>query len=482
MIFKLFKPFQSSQRASILFTGALIALMMGCVGISYVQFMQRVIPGWTGGYLPWLCVLISLEVTYTHFLNQSKSFGEQLRSHLAEWVVLFFLIKILTMILGGSSNFLREVSLWEKDLLYFFSPGFVVVLFPSVIIWIISFAFANDLSNIQIDETELYLDNPAMLEKNRVNYRERLGEWIILLGIVVIMLAFFARVDLIQVFGESPASRAPVYNVVVYFLLGFLLLSQAQLSSLQRNWLWDRVPTAERLGGRWLQYSLLFFFLLALLAVLLPTRYTVGLLDTLRIVLNFIVQVLTLLFMVLSYPFVALMNLIFGSSAQDTPQSQPPLNLPKFDQARVAGQPMPWLDILRSLLFWLVFAAIIIYFFRYYLRQNKQLLATLRNIKAFNWLGQVWGSLWGWLRGVNVQVGSALKAGRERLFPPRHGSLVEALRRSINFHSLTPRQRVIFFYLRMVERGSEQGIPRAPSQTPYQYSRAVARNPARCRA
>ncbi len=474
MIFKLFKPFQSSQRLSLYVDGALIAGMMACFGISYVQFVQRIFPGWSGGYLPWLFAVISLEVTYTHFANRDKSFGEQLNRRLTEWVVLFFLIKLLSMLFSRQGGFLSEVSLWEKDLLLFFSPAFLAALLPALIVWIASYTFAGDLAALQVEESELYIDGQAMLDRNRIDYRQRLSEWVMLLGLGVILLAFFARFDLVQVFGETFPSRAPVYNVVAYFLLGFLLLSQAQFGSLQRSWLWDRIPTAGRLPGRWLAYSLLFFILLALVSLALPTRYTIGLLDTLRIVVGFLMQLFSLLLTLLLYPFIFLINLLTGRTNEDQPPP-PPLQLPEIDRSAptVAGSPLPWLEILRSLAFWLILAAILIYFFRSYLLQNKDLLASFRRVKLLGWLSQAWIALRKWLRGVNLQVGQAIQAGRKRLFPQRRGSLAAALRRSINFRRLNPRQRVIFFYLRMIERGGEQGIPRSPAQTPSQYSQQL---------
>ncbi len=472
MRFRLFKPFQSSQRAAILFSSVLIALMMGCVGISYVQFTHRIVPGWPAGYVPWLCALIALQVTYTRLLTRDKSLTDQISSYAAQWVVLFFLIKLLTILFGGEGSLVQQISLWEKDLIYFFSPLFFAVLLPSVLVWVISFIFANDLANIQMDESELLLENPAMLDKNRVDYRAHLGDWVMVVGIVTVMMAFFARLGLVRLFGELPSTRAPVYNVVAYFLFGFLLLSQAQLSSLQRSWLWDKIPTHPRLGRRWMWYGVLFFFLLALLALLLPTRYTMGLLDTLRAVIGIVMQLFAALIWLITYPFIALFNLLFTSSKEEQPQQ--PLQMPHLPQNPSApGQPLPWLEILRSVLIWLSITAIVIYFFRYYLRQNKHLLAVLGQVKLFHWLGRFWGGLWSWLRGVNAQLGQALKTGRERIFPKRQVGLVNSLRRMVNFQSLSPRQRVIFFYLRMVERGGEEGIPRAPAQTPSQYSRQL---------
>ncbi len=35
---------------------------------------------------------------------------------------------------------------------------------------------------------------------------------------------------------------------------------------------------------------------------------------------------------------------------------------------------------------------------------------------------------------------------------------------------MTPRQRVIFYYHRLLRRGEQSQIPRHPSQTPYEYA------------
>jgi hypothetical protein len=38
---------------------------------------------------------------------------------------------------------------------------------------------------------------------------------------------------------------------------------------------------------------------------------------------------------------------------------------------------------------------------------------------------------------------------------------------------LSPRQQVQFYYLAMLRRGSEHGHARQPTQTPYEYARAL---------
>ena len=43
----------------------------------------------------------------------------------------------------------------------------------------------------------------------------------------------------------------------------------------------------------------------------------------------------------------------------------------------------------------------------------------------------------------------------------------------IRLRSLDPRRQIYFFYLAMLRRGGEQGVPRQPSQTPAEYAAAL---------
>ena len=43
----------------------------------------------------------------------------------------------------------------------------------------------------------------------------------------------------------------------------------------------------------------------------------------------------------------------------------------------------------------------------------------------------------------------------------------------INLRRLTPRQKVLFYYLALVRRAKEAGIPRKDGQTPYEYARSL---------
>jgi hypothetical protein len=133
-------------------------------------------------------------------------------------------------------------------------------------------------------------------------------------------------------------------------------------------------------------------------------------------------------------------------------------------------------EILQSIVFWIFLTLLIGYAFYQYIRQNEELLEKLRGFGLWRSLERLldWVRTWtrGLGEGVSSQVGSAVRAGLDRLRGLRtKGAQIPF--DFVNINRLTPRQRVLFFYLALVRRGADAGIPRHPDQTPYEYQQAL---------
>ncbi|NIO71261.1 MAG: hypothetical protein GTN71_20060, partial [Anaerolineae bacterium] len=117
--------------------------------------------------------------------------------------------------------------------------------------------------------------------------------------------------------------------------------------------------------GRWARYSLAFIGLAALLAFLLPTGYTVGLLDTVGTIVYFLGYILTLLAMILLFILSLLLMpcaMLFGRERPTPPQ--PRLPLLQLPQQELGGPGGAWFEILRSLLFWAAALGMVFYVVR----------------------------------------------------------------------------------------------------------------------
>jgi hypothetical protein len=87
---------------------------------------------------------------------------------------------------------------------------------------------------------------------------------------------------------------------------------------------------------------------------------------------------------------------------------------------------------------------------------------------------------WAWLRGqmgnLNQQLAISVRSAITRLQLRQKKASEMVSSGFISLRRLSPRQRVLFFYLALVRRGTETGIARKPSQTPYEYAHTLGGN------
>jgi len=130
-------------------------------------------------------------------------------------------------------------------------------------------------------------------------------------------------------------------------------------------------------------------------------------------------------------------------------------------------------ELLKSLIFWAVFIGVIGYSLYHYFKQNEQLLEALRRLPFTSGLIKIWNILKRWFNGVNQGISATFETGLRRLRERRSSFSVNRGWRLLNLRSLSPRQQVMFFFLALVRRGGESGVPRHPSQTPNEYAQVL---------
>ena len=111
------------------------------------------------------------------------------------------------------------------------------------------------------------------------------------------------------------------------------------------------------------------------------------------------------------------------------------------------------------------------------MRYNGGLLGgivpALRSSRITNWLLLAWQWLY---RNVEKTRGdlSRLVAARWQSMASRlEGKQILPPVRLVLPRALDPRRQIYFYYLAMIRRGGEQGIPRQPSQTPSEYAASL---------
>lgn len=445
----------------------LIGLMMGCVAVSFIQFANRIFTSWSGEYVIIVVVVLSLMRIFSYERIQSLDQGQRLIYHAAEWVTIAVGLKLLLYALKGFDSLIQDLLTWQTNFISFFSGEYIPILVLLGLTWLLSGQFANDMEELRVDKLDLNWE-VGILENRRQDARTAIINRILWLGAIMIFAAILTRVDIAALFGPYFAVQVPVINVLLYFLAALLLFSQTHYSLLRGRWMWHKTEIPTTLGVSWFKYGLGFLLLITIIAFLLPTHYSFGFLELLRFIIALIIQIVLLVFAVLSLPFGWLLSLLSGSKSIDEPLPTPELaNILPQNTAPAAN---PTLELIQTIIFWGFLVGLVSFSIIFYFRQNSINFKRFPLFPHKNWLTDFISLLWSWLHGSANGLREVVAAAQKRLIKSSRGTLQRMAQRLPNFRLLSPRQRIIFFYTHLLELARENGIPRHNSQTPAQYS------------
>ncbi len=434
----------------------IVAAMITAVAISWVRLFTLALPGWDGSYLVVLCFLASVEAFVSRRMLRDRlhRLDARWKYRLGELFVLYFLLQVAANLSEGRANPLANIPRFDSPTIV----AFVLV----VLCWLSATWSAADL-----DE----LSTPAVYYPGYEPPSERLTRRFFVGGLLVLFGAGLSRIEIYRVFDLSRASVSGLMvNVLVYFLLGTVMLGQMQYTNLTQRWRSQGASISEGLGGRWLRLSALFLGLVAVVAFLLPTSYTLGLLDTGRFLLSVLAAVLSLLLSLLMAPFLWLLSLLdlapSGAGTEITPPRLPPV--PPSDGA---GGGTNLLGLLRSLLFWVVAMGILVYMLRSYVRHGGGLAAFLGGLAPVWLLLMLKAALLRRLRGYAEVVGVRLSRRSSKQSAAPQAAWKPPWSR--NREPTSTREQVLYYYLDTVRRAGQEGYPRRPNQTPGEYQAAL---------
>ena len=80
------------------------------------------------------------------------------------------------------------------------------------------------------------------------------------------------------------------------------------------------------------------------------------------------------------------------------------------------------------------------------------------------------------MRGASQDLKNAVRQGLQKLRQAGAPVVGGFSRRFTNPRRLPPRERVRFFYLALVRKGKDAGLPRRPYQTPNEYAASLQQN------
>ena len=449
-----------------------IAVMLGCIALSVADLLHTSSPTWGRAYLTAGCVLAALEAGYSRWLIRTKPLrgDDALRLRVFEVAALFILIKIASYANDSWAAIVADVKTWPYQPLNIFNLETMVAFILALLSWAVATLTIHDLERIG--------EPPPVRAQNYIPPRERLANRFFWGGGILLVVAGITRVGIANLLNlERPPVPQLVLNALLYFLLGMAMLGQIHFTRLHQQWESQKIKVADQLTDRWVRYSLALVGLAALLAFLLPTGYTVGLLDVVAVILQILVFILSVISMIIWFllsllllPFIWL----FGMKPPDRPGSLAlprSYRLPQSGLGNAARGP-DWLELLRSLLFWTVTLGMVYYVIRSYLRDHPEILEALSSLKPIRMLHDLWAALWrrfsGWAEFARERMPRQL-LGRWM----REAGSSEGPFRFFRLGALPPRERILYYYLSVLHRAGQRGVPRRHAQTPREYEDAL---------
>ncbi len=270
---------------------------------------------------------------------------------------------------------------------------------------------------------------------------------------------------------QRPVIGGVIFNVLLYFVLGIVLFSQANLSLLLQRWHLQGLDISPDLVRQWVKYSLVFLGIIGTITFLLPTDYTLGFLVIVGVGLTFLISVpmfilqvgLILVLIMVSW----LLNWLGISFLPTNPLGIP---TPPAPPSEGNAAPSFW-AIFQPILFWAVALVIIGYLTKIYFSEHPRLLEGFKSIKPLDFIAKILTSLWQYWRSW---VEAGLQILPDWLNPTKRKSEDAPslkLRDWLGLRGQTPRDKILYYYLDILQRVDhyQRRFSRRGHQTPYEY-------------
>lgn len=467
----------------------LIILMVTAIIGAILSAISLLFPeeNWTYTFL--ICVGVILESHFTTvWLNQpARRSVDHLRYRAAELFVIALFIRIVTWAIQGNWPETGAWLAYLSDPILLFSDGyFWGALILSIIAWQRTIAISSSFSRMKPDDAErAYYSRPRQerdpgsqpISDDRSHLLHNFAQQFLGGGMVVLFCAALASFDLPELsnlgnpldagiarLGLSPAMLT---SLLLYFLCGFLLLSQGRLAVLEMRWLAGEATQRRPIGRHWLRRTLYVLLAVGLIAAFLPIGSTMPFMRILNLILFVIINFITMFIYLISMLIYLLLSIFMPNSDNTESASATPPPRPQPTQVEPV-QVNETLQIIFSSAFWAFVLIMGIAAVLFFLRD--------RGFKINNTLLQrIWLTLTLWWRqlrqGINDQM-QDIQGSIQTLFF-RDNKTADSSQppwRFVRLNALSPREKIQYFYLSTVKRADQSGVERQKSETPLEFA------------
>ena len=469
-----------SQRFITLINFLLVSGMFSSLAFVTNHFIGVFYPEWAVIGLSVLTFLLAFESLLVLYV-QSRVMRHSVNPFLsiaAEWVLLLLIGKVFLMLQPGAGNFWQEFLSWQHGFLTeFFDLQYGLLIFFLFIIWALTRFFSPLLYQLEEDQVLMEQEKLGVTFNDRQEARKNLMGLVFVLGFVMIGMTVIIKSNFESLPAVETPTRTFAIALLAYFALAFIFLALNQYAIQKARWYFNDINVNPDLAKRWLLYTVVFIAVVILLTVFLPTDFTLGFLPVVQALYNAVIFIFGLFQIFLLFPIsliITFLSNLLGLQQSEQPPTRP--EMPEFtpETLQTTGS-MPWWDLVKSILFWLVFIGVIVLAVRYYINNHQGLKAFFARIRLKAWLLDFWKWFKRGLKKMGKAASETVQKGVQqvRKFFTEREVRLPSLKDLIRH--LPPRQALILTYLEWVRWNEKHGLKRSKSQTPFEYAEAINR-------
>jgi hypothetical protein len=466
-----------------------IALMILAMFSGFIVMMRIVVPDGPWHFLPWIILLVSAEsILTTRWLATTKIAVNRLAYRAAEIVVILHFLRLFIWLLITGLPVGNEVEGYLFEPSTFLDPIFIVFSILIFFVWQQTSAMIGTFFELQLEPEEINYYGKESYERHKLprpefkNRRELLEnyfkQWLIgglILGVVASMTTF----DLSNLGESAQALRTigrlglrPIMLIALlfYFITGLWLAGQGHLATMRSRWLLQDIESDPKMNRTWHRSSIALIFIIATIAAFLPIGSTFAISRILQIITLVTITIVNFVVTLLAVLLLLIVSIFIPPSGENTGQ---PLDLSGAvpDQFILPPPPAQNPSPLLGILFWIVISFAVGAATIFFLRGRGINITGSSFIRS---LSHAWLRFKAWLASIWRGMGKPLKQleqpTRHRLQTVESPAVSSLSWKRPPFRSLSPREKIRYYYLSVVRRAEEKGIERKPNETPSEYA------------
>jgi len=349
------------------------------------------------------------------------------------------------MLSEGFSTLWMQITSWQEDFIgNFLDPKSTFYIFGILFIWMMTWLFSGPINKLEEDHELMEQEKLGVVFTDRRDARKKLVNLIFILGFIMIFLVssinyFFAS----QAIDQANSSRI-LAVLILYFAAGFVFLSLNQYAIMKAYWYFNDISVNPDLIKRWIFYTVLFIIFVISVIILLPKDFSIEINQFVEFLYRVIIFIFSILQFLILFPIILIITLLLslfsGEPIQEQIQDQVQEYQPVIPQP--AGQ-MPWIEVVKTILFWAVFLVIIIFTIRFYLKNNIRIRSLFKNFPLASWIKDFWNWIKKGFLLLKQETASKYQSGIEniRRYLKERGRNLPKLSNILNI--MPPRQEII---------------------------------------